>query len=112
MSDRLRLLAAVLMAISAATHVVQLVFFRVNLSVVVVALFGVAYLLISVGLFARARMAYWIGAVLPTIGGLLGIYRYLFIQPNAFSVINVLIDVVVVPSCVLLIKDGGRRGAL
>ncbi|CAA7602651.1 Hypothetical protein DEACI_3330 [Acididesulfobacillus acetoxydans] len=99
-----RLLAAILMGVSAATHLVQLIVMNFQADVLVAGLgFGLMYAVISLGLFINSKVFYYIGAILPTIGGMLGVYRYLFVRPNWFSLLNVGIDLVVVPSCIYLI---------
>lgn len=99
-----RLLAAVLMGVSAVTHLVQLFIMNFQADVLVAGLvFGLIYAVISIGLFVNSKAFYYIGTILPTIGGILGIYRYLFVRPNWFSLFNVGIDLIVVPSCIYLI---------
>lgn len=103
-----RLLAAILMGVSAATHLVQLIIMNFQADVLVAGLgFGLIYAVVSFGLFINSKVFYYIGAILPTIGGILGIYRYLYVRPNWFSLVNVAIDLIVVPSCIYLIVKLG-----
>lgn len=99
-----RLLAASLMGVSAVTHLVQLILMNFKADVLVAGLgFGLIYAVIAIGLFKNLKVFYYIGAILPTIGGVLGIIRYLFVRPNWFSLFNVCVDIIVVPSCIYLI---------
>lgn len=58
--------------------------------------FGVIYFFIGLFLLRRNLIALWFGAILPRIGGLLGIYRFVFLYSNPFTVFHVLIDLIVV----------------
>ncbi len=97
---RLGLIAGTLLLISGITHVSQLFVYPHEGHVLAAAAFGLAYFLIGLGILLRRdkRMA-WFGTVLPSIGGILGIYRFLYLQANPFSVFHVLIDIIVVPMC-------------
>lgn len=105
MSSRPRSLAATLMLISGVTHVIQLFVYGAAGHVVGAALFGVAYFVIGLGLRGTSRWALWAGAVLPTIGGVLGVVRFTTLHANPFSVFHVGIDLVVVPICIYLLRS-------
>lgn len=102
----IRRIAAVLMLVSGVTHVVQIPVYGAHGSVLGAAAFGVVYFIIGLFLLGHGRMALWAGSILPAIGGTLGIYRFLFLHPNPFSVGHVLIDLVVIPCCLLLLVRG------
>lgn len=102
----LRRAAASLMLLSGVTHVAQLAVYDAHHSVIGAAVFGGIYFGIGVLLLSRYGIALVLGAVLPTIGGVLGIYRFLHLHPNPFSVFHVAIDLVVVPVCVYLLYLG------
>lgn len=107
---RLRMLAAILMLVSGVTHVIQIFVYGTEFSVLFAAIYGGMYFFIGLGLLRNARIALWLGAILPAIGGILGIYRYFFLHSNPFSVFHVLIDFIVVPSCIyLLTKKPGLQ---
>lgn len=95
-----RTLAAILLIISSVTHVIQLQVYGVSAQVIAAALFGVAYFIIGYRLLKPGRTALWWGAVLPSIGGVLGIIRFLALHANPFTVFHVLVDLVVVPICI------------
>lgn len=111
-SDRLRGIAAVAMLISGMTHVSQLAVYGATREIYGPAVFGVLYFGIGLLLLGRTRTALWAGATLPAIGGAGGILRFFLVHPNPFSVFHVLIDLVVVPICVVLLrrKKGLPRG--
>ncbi len=102
----LRRFAAGLMVLSGVTHVAQLAVYGAAHSVVGAALFGAVYFVIGLFLWGRGRIALILGAVLPAIGGALGVVRFLYVQPNPFSVFHVAIDLLVVPVCVYLLVRG------
>ncbi|NER93815.1 MAG: hypothetical protein F6J86_08230 [Symploca sp. SIO1B1] len=100
MMQRLRQIAGILMIISSVTHVVQLQIYPREHHVIGAAGFGIIYLIIGIFLLRRNRLALWFGAILPSIGGILGIYRFFFLHPNPFSIFHVGIDLVIVPICI------------
>ena len=102
-------LAGVLMLISSVTHVVQLQVYPLEHHVIGAAGFGVIYFFIGLFLLRRKRLAMWFGAILPTIGGVLGIYRFIFLHPNPFTVFHVAIDLVVVPVCIYHLRKKHRK---
>ncbi|MDJ0713353.1 MAG: hypothetical protein QNJ54_03915 [Prochloraceae cyanobacterium] len=95
----LRKLAATLMLISGVTHILQLFVYPAEFHVLGAAAFGVVYFIIGILLLGYSRTALWLGAILPSIGGVLGIYRFIFLHPNPFTVFHVAIDLVVIPIC-------------
>ena len=96
----LRQLAGMLMIISSVTHVLQLFVYPLEHHVIGAAAFGVMYFFIGLFLLRRSLVAFWLGAILPSIGGVLGVYRFLFLHPNPFTIFHVAIDLVVVPICI------------
>ncbi len=93
-------LAGILMIISSITHVLQLWVYPLEHHVIGAAAFGIIYFFIGFFLLRRNHLALKMGAILPSIGGLLGVYRFLFLQPNPFTIFHVVIDLVVVPICI------------
>ncbi len=98
-------LAGMLMLVSSVTHVVQLQVYPLSHHVIGAAAFGIIYFFIGLFLLRRNRLALWLGAILPSIGGVLGVYRFLFLHPNPFTIFHVLIDLVVVPICICNLKQ-------
>ena len=93
-------LAGMLLIISSVTHVLQLKVYPLEHHVIGAAAFGIIYFFIGFFLLRHNRLAFWLGAIMPSIGGVLGVYRFLFLHPNPFTVFHVLIDLVVVPICI------------
>ena len=100
-----RKLAAALMLLSGVTHVAQLAVYPAHAHVVTAAVFGLLYFCIGLYLLQPKRAALWCAVVWPLIGGSLGIYRYLVLQPNPFTVFHVLIDLVVIALSVRLLAQ-------
>jgi len=101
-------LSGMLMLISSVTHVVQLQVYPLEHHVIGAAGFGVIYFFIGLFLLRKKRLAYWFGAILPSIGGILGVYRFVFLHPNPFTVFHVLIDLIVVPVCIYHLKQKNK----
>ncbi|MCC6490153.1 MAG: hypothetical protein IT364_21895 [Candidatus Hydrogenedentes bacterium] len=99
---KLRRLASSLMLLSGITHVAQLAVYGTERSAVGASVFGCIYFAIGLLLLSRARIALILGVLLPSIGGVLGVYRFLHLHANPFSVFHVALDLVVVPICLYL----------
>jgi len=102
------IIAAVLLLISGVTHVSQLFVYERKGSVIGAAAFGVIYLVIGALLLGETRGALWAGAIAPAIGGLLGLYRFLVLHPNPFTIFHLIVDVIVVPICIYLLVSIGN----
>ena len=98
-------LAGMLMLISSVTHVVQLQVYPLEHHVIGAAVFGIIYFFIGWFLLRRNRLAFWLGAIIPSIGGVLGVYRFFFLHPNPFTIFHVAIDLIVVPICIYSLKQ-------
>lgn len=104
-----RRVSAVLMLISGVTHVAQLFFYPGEHSAWGASIFGGIYFVLGLMLLREGRAALWLTAILPSIGGTLGVIRFLHMHRNPFSVFHVLIDLVVVPCCVYLLIRRERK---
>ena len=102
--NRLIKLTGMLMIISSVTHVVQLRVYPLEHHVIGAAAFGIIYFFIGLFLLRRHRLAFWFGAIMPSIGEILGVYRFSFLHPNPFTVFHVAIDLVVVPVCIYALQ--------
>lgn len=101
----LRIIVVSGLSLSAIVHISQLFFYHLSLSVVIVALFGVAYAFIVFMYLKGSPAAPLASAILPSIGAVLGMVRYFFVLPNRGSVIDVAIDILlVVPESLYLWK--------
>jgi hypothetical protein len=103
---RLRQAAAILMLITGVSHVLQPFLFGTSTHLLAAAFVGIMYFAIGVALFGQARAALWVGAILPTIGGVLGVIRCITVDANPFTFLHVGIDLLVVPICIYLIWCG------
>ncbi|MFK0090038.1 hypothetical protein ACIQUS_22425 [Pseudomonas sp. NPDC090755] len=99
----LRTLSAVLMFVSAITHLSQVLVYGFALNVLGAASFGVIYLAVALYLLKPGTLGLWLGAYLPMVGGILGAARYLLVHNNPFSLFHIGIDLIVVPSCLYLL---------
>lgn len=102
---RLRSVLVGVLALSAITHVSQLAVYGTGGPVLGAAGFGALYGLIAVavGVFRGSRLALLSAAIFPTVGGLLGLQRFFFVQHNPFSIFHVCLDLIIVPLASYLI---------
>jgi putative Mn2+ efflux pump MntP len=99
----LRFLAAVLALLSGILHLVGGLFLS-GLDVVTLAVgvgFGVALVIIGVGLFIGKRLFYYLGIIIPMIGGIIGTYSYITTQVQTLPF--VVMDVIVILCCAYLL---------
>jgi len=104
-----RRFAAALMLVSGVTHVTQLLVYPGQADVVGAAMFGALYFLLGLYLMQPKRAPLWCATILPLIGGSLGLYRYLVVRPNPFSLWHVGIDAAVIGICVSLLLRRQQR---
>ena len=100
--NRIRYLAASLLCLIGIIHVARLG--MADAPVVIVVVFGVAYLIIGGLLFRNIKIAYYFGALVPLIGVCVGPV-ILTNPPILFVAFLGAIDIVVVVSCFSLIKS-------
>jgi len=98
---RIRYLAAGLLCLTGIIHVARLGL--TDAPVVIVVVFGVAYLIIGGLLFRNNKIAYYFGAIVPLIGLCVG-PLILTNPPILFAAFLGGIEIVVVVSCFSLIK--------
>ena len=67
------------------------------------AAFGVMYLVISAFMIMGYGYSALAASVVPAIGASLGVYRFLTIIPNPFSIFNVALDAIIVPISIILV---------
>jgi hypothetical protein len=102
-SRALRFSAAVLALLSGILHLAGGLFLS-GLDVVTLAVgvgFGVALVIIGVGLFTGKRLFYYAGIIVPLIGGISGTYSFITTQVQTLPF--VVIDVIVILFCAYLL---------
>ena len=107
---KLRFLAGVLLIISAFTHSLQVFVYGGVWHNLAAAAYGAMYLFLGVGLirYLKTRGLVVLCIILPLIGGIGGVIRFLFFHTetaNLFILLHVFIDIVVVPTCVLIFNS-------
>ena len=110
---RSKRLVATLLFVSSLTHVAQLAVYSRDTHIIAAAAFGVVYGAVGLLLVRGSRAGLWLAITLPSVGGVLGIWRFLFVHRNPFSVFHVAIDVLVVSICGYMLCRGheARRAA-
>jgi hypothetical protein len=108
-----RRLAGALLILSSLTHVAQLAVYARDPHVIGAAAFGAAYGAVGLLLVRGSRAGLWLALTLPSVGGVLGVWRFMVVYRNPFSVVHVAIDGVVVVICGYLVCRGhdARRAA-
>ena len=106
---KLRLLAGMLLIISAFTHTLQVFVYGGVWHNIAAAFYGAMYLFLGIGLIKYLKTKGLVLACifLPLIGGIGGVIRFLFLHTevaNLFIIIHVIIDIVVVPSSIYILK--------
>ena len=91
--------AAALLTVSSMTHVAQLALYSLETHVIAAAAFGVVYFAVGVLLIRGHRVGLWLAIAFPSVGGVLGVWRFMFVHRNPFSVLHIAIDVLVVLIC-------------
>ena len=105
-------LVAAFLIVSSLTHMAQLAVYSRDTHVIAAA-FGVVYFVVGMLLVRGSRSGLWLALTLPSVGGVLGIWRFMFVHRNPFSVFHVAIDVLVVSICGYMVFRGheARRAA-
>ena len=98
----IRLLAAFLLVLTGIIHL-ALIVFSSGMEIAVMAIFGLLYVIMGVGLFFRKRFFIYSGLVVPMLGALLGAYSYLVMKPENMTLILISIDIVVIFCCCYLV---------
>lgn len=106
---KLRVLAGVLLIISAFTHTLQVFVYGGIWHNIGAALYGAMYLFLGIGLirFLDKKGLVLLSVILPFIGGIGGVIRFFYFTnaTNLFIIIHVVIDLVVVPACILIFRS-------
>jgi len=107
---KLRILAGVSLIISAFTHSLQVFVYGGVWHNLAAAVYGAMYLFLGIGLirYLKTKGLVLMCIVLPLIGGIGGVIRFLFFHTeaaNLFIILHVLIDIIVVPTCVLIFNS-------
>jgi hypothetical protein len=72
------------------------------------AIFGLVYLGVGIDLFSRRRSGLWLGALVPVVGGVLGVLRSSAVWEDKFLMFHLAAYVVVVLICSFLLMRGRR----
>ena len=107
--DILRYISGILLIISAITHNVQLFVHGFAWHQITAALYGASYAVLGILLlkFKDNKIVLLLCIVLPAVGGTLGVLRFITMLTeenvvNYFIIFHVIVDIIVVPSCIYL----------
>ena len=99
----IRFLAAILIVLNGVIHLALTAFSATIEEVAVMALFGLLYVVIGIGLFLGRRLFSYLGVVLPLIGVCIGTYTYLTTKPETITLLLIAVDITVILCCLYLI---------
>jgi uncharacterized membrane protein (DUF2068 family) len=99
----IRLLAASLLMFTGVVHLAMSVSALESMTGQGAALFGVLYVILAIGLFAGRRFFNYLGAVITTVGLIVGIYTYVAMTPELLILPLAAIDVIIIVCCCYLI---------
>jgi hypothetical protein len=98
-----RLIAASLIILNGIIHLALTAFAATMEEIVVMALFGLLYVIIGIGLHLRRRLFSYLGVIFPFLGGCIGTYTYLTMKPDMILLLLVAVDIMVILCCLYLI---------
>jgi hypothetical protein len=96
-----RLLAASLIMIAGIIHLAATAF-TTGMQMAIMALFGILYVFIGVGLFISRRLFSYLGVVIPLAGTFIAGYAYV-VKPETTILPLITIDIIVILCCGYLI---------
>ncbi|TXT60629.1 MAG: conserved membrane protein of unknown function [Promethearchaeota archaeon] len=105
--EKLVLIAGILLIISGITHVSQIAVYGIEGHIIGAVLFGIIYFVLGILLIMLRdnKIVMLLGAILPSIGGILGVGRLILFyvlatgELNFFIIFHVIVDIIVVPIC-------------
>jgi hypothetical protein len=97
----IRLLAASLITVAGIIHLAAIAF-TTGMQMAIMALFGIFYVVIGVGLFVGRRLFSYMGVVIPLVGTFIAGYAYA-VNPDMTILPLIAIDIIVILCCCYLI---------
>lgn len=98
----LRNLAAGLLFLTGALHLISLAFVTFDPTSLITLLFGVAYLTIGFFLFRDGQVILWFGAIVPLVGLLLAVLG-MVMNPTLLGALFIAIDIIIAACCFIVI---------
>lgn len=89
-------ISGILLVISGVTHVSQLWVYPSDASAIGASIFGILYFVIGIILLLKYASGLWLSIIFPIIGGILGVYRFIFLHSNPFTIFHLIIDIIVI----------------
>ena len=99
----IRFLAAILIVLNGVIHLALTASATAVEEVAVMALFGVLYVIVGIGLFLGRRLFSYLGVILPFIGACIGTYTYLTMKPETIVLLLISVDIIVILCSLYLI---------
>ncbi|MCX2979473.1 hypothetical protein EYC98_01210 [Halieaceae bacterium IMCC14734] len=96
---RARDLAAALMLCGGVLNIAQLWLFPLGGTTIVASVFGLMYLLVFLGLAGQSRFTLWLAVLIPGLGVVAGVARYVSPAPAEIALVNVALNLTVIIIC-------------
>ena len=94
--NNIMIISGILLVISGVTHISQLWVYPTDVSAIGASIFGILYFVIGVILLLKYEAGLWLSIIFPVIGGVLGVYRFIFLHSNPFTIFHLIIDIIVI----------------
>jgi len=98
-------IASILLLISGVTHILQIKFFEYDKFMRPAVLAGIFYFGIGILIFLGLKSGIFLGAIIPALGAVGGLYRYARHQRKPLILFHVGIDLIIVPICIYLLLN-------
>lgn len=98
----IRLLASFLLLLTGIIHL-ALISISTEMEIAIMAIFGLLYVIIGVGLLLGKRFFIYSGLAIPLVGAFLGAYSYLVMKPEIITLFLISIDIAVIMCCCYLL---------
>ena len=99
----IRFFAANLIMLNGAIHLALIDFATTVEEIAVMALFGLLYIIIGIGLFLGRRLFSFLGIIFPFIGVCIVTYTYLTMKPETILLLLIAVDIIVILCSLYLI---------
>ena len=99
----IRFLAVILIVLNGFIHLALTAVAITIEEVAVMALFGLLYVVIGIGLFLGRRLFSYLGVILPFLGACIGTYTYLTVKTETILLLLIAVDLIVILCCLYLI---------
>jgi len=80
-----------------------------EIAMALVALVGLVYVAVGIGLFAGKRLFYYLGVVVPLVWASMGIIHYVAVKPDPIEFPFIAVEIIIILCCCYLILHKTRK---